>query len=138
MPTSPQDRKPKAPKPSDIVDDRLEREAARQELLSDMPELTPAARFRPAQRNTFTDLSLTAMEKGVFDRGIEFDLKKKEEIARYREFMAFVESIDAWAESIAIDKEAYAEWAEGKTEEHMFAILAWYQDQMGESTRSAN
>lgn len=147
-PTKPQDRKPRAkataPKPTDVIDAEQEAQALREELLADMPPLRAPNRFRLGHRNSFTNLTLDAAKSGAFDGNgdgdgmLEFDMTKPEDIERYQKFAAFVESVDDWAETIADDKDAYAEWAEGKTEEHFIALYMWYRDELGKSRSSAS
>lgn len=130
----------KAPKPSETVDAQIERDDLAEELLSELPELRPAYRFRLAHRNAFQNLSLDALKSGAFDGegALEFDLSKPEDIERFQKLQKFVESIDEWAESIAIDPAAYAAWSEGKTEEHFMALFVSYRDALGESKSSAS
>ncbi|MFF7293228.1 hypothetical protein ACFY9N_11925 [Microbacterium sp. NPDC008134] len=147
-PSKPQDRKAparsKAPKPSDVVDAEQEAAALREELLGDMPPLRAPNRFRLGHRNDFENLTLDAAKSGAFDGNgdgdgmLEFDTSKPEDIERFQKFKAFVVSIDAWAESIADDKDAYAEWAVGKTEEHFMALFIYYRDELGKSRSSAS
>lgn len=136
MPT----KKSPTPKPSDVVDATLERDEFNKELLSDLPPLRPAHRFRLAHRNAFHNLALEAMKSGVFEGegALEFDLSRPADIERFQKLQTFVESIDAWAESIAEDRDAYAAWAEGKTEEHFMALFTTYQDALGESGGSSS
>lgn len=48
------------------------------------------------------------------------------------EMLVAAEQIDEWAEStIAIDVQAYTEWAEGKTHEVFFALLTRYASALG-------
>ena len=145
-PTKPQDRKTparsKAPKPSEVIEAEQNAEALRRELLGDMPPLREPHRFRLGHRNAFTNLTLDAAKSGAFDGNgdgegmLEFDMTKPEDIERYQKFAAFVESIDEWAETIAEDKDAYAAWSEGKTEEHFVALYMHYRDELGKSRSS--
>lgn len=138
--TKPQDRKPKAakpePKPSEIIEAEQEQQELFDEILKDLPTLRPAARFRLRHRNAFTNLTLDAAKSGAFDAEtdgmLEFDPSKPEDIERLQKLNAFVESIDAWAESIAEDAAAYVEWSEGKTQEHFMALYVTYRDALGE------
>lgn len=130
---------PTAPTPSEAADMALEREELRRELLADMPPLRPAHRFRLAHRNAFHNLSLEAMKSGAFDReSMDYDLTKPKDIEDFQKLQAFVESIDAWAESIAEDPLAYDEWSQGKDEETFMALFATYQADLGESNGSAS
>lgn len=128
-----------APTPSELADQKIEREELRRELLADLPPLRPAYRFRLRHRNAFANLSLEAMKSGAFDRDtLEYDLTDPADIEDFQKLQKFVESIDEWAEGIAEDPNAYAEWSEGKTEEHFMALFATYQAELGESRGSAN
>lgn len=130
---APQDRAAKEPTPSEDVDARAELEELEKELLGDMPSLRPAHRFRLSHRNRFRDLMLEAQKSGAFDRpSLDYDLTKPEDIEDYQKLAAFIESIDTWAESIADDPDAFAKWAEGKTEEHYMTIFRVYQAALGE------
>lgn len=132
-------KKKEAPTPSEIVDSEIEAEDLRRELLADMPSLRPAHRFRLAHRNAFHNLSLEAMKSGAFDGDdMEFDTETPEGIERYQKLQTFIESIDAWAETIADDPDAYAKWAEGKDEQTFIALFVDYKAALGESTRSAS
>lgn len=141
-PKTPQDRKVKPVKeatPSDAVDAEIEAAELREKLLADMPELRPARRFRLAHRNAFHNLSLEAIKSGAFDGdNLDFDTDTPEGIERYQKFQDFIVSIDEWAESIADDPAAYAEWSEGKDEETFMALFFEYKAALGESKRSEN
>ncbi|WP_136057239.1 hypothetical protein [Microbacterium sp. K24] len=145
--TKPQDRKPKAtakvaPKPSEVVDAELEQAELFAELLADLPPMRPATRFRVRHRNDFANLVLDAAKSGAFageDSGpLEFDSAKPEDIERLQKLNEFVACIDEWAETIADDPEAYAEWSEGKTHDHFMALYITYRDALGESKSSAS
>lgn len=113
------------------------------ELLADMPDLKPALRLRIGERNRLSEILLDAYASGLFGRsdddsaeGFDLDLDNPEDLAKYKQLNRLCEDIDAWAESIAIDSEAYAEWAGGKQHDTYFAILNRYQEAQGESTGS--
>ncbi|WP_100813012.1 hypothetical protein [Microbacterium lacus] len=145
-PRRPQDRKPPAAKPTEPapeesieIDPVKEREAAerRAELLEDIPELRPAARFRLRHRNDFHNLVLEAKKSGAFEGGsddseLDFDMDKPEDIVRFQKLQEFVVSIDEWAETIAEDIDAYTLWSEGKTEETFIALFVEYREALGE------
>jgi hypothetical protein len=131
-------RKPKEQTPSEVNDAKLEQEELAAELLADLPELRPAARFRLVHRNAFHNLRLDAYAEGAFEGDMQFDMDKPEDIARYKKLQTFVESIDAFAESIAVEPAAYVEWSEGKTEDHFLAIFNRYAEALGESSGSAS
>lgn len=134
---APQDRKPKQPTPSEQVDAEQEAAELRAELLADLPAMRPASRFRLAHRNAFHNLMLEATKSGAFDRDdLTYDLHKPADIEAYQKLQAFVESIDAWAETIADEPREYALWSEGKSEEHMLALFVLYREALGESSGS--
>lgn len=138
---APQDRKDKAPKPSEILDEELEQKELREQILADLPALRPAARFRLRHRNAFTNLILDAAKSGAFDDDegpLEIETTTPEGIERLQKLNKFVESIDAWAESIAEDVDEYIAWSEGKTQEHFMALFVSYREALGESSSSAN
>lgn len=137
-----------APKPSEEVDEMLEVEELRQKYLGDLPDgvLLPPHRFRISQRHAFQNLVLNAIKDEVFeglepdDEGtIELDGKvNPEDIEKIQKVNAFLASIDEWAESIAIDKDAYVKWSEGKVTDHFMVLFRWYRVALGESQSSSN
>lgn len=128
--------KKKDPTPSEIIDAEQEAKELRAELLAEMPALRPARRFRLSHRNAFQNLSLEALKSGAFDGDMDFDMSKPEDIERFQKLQTFVESIDAWAESIAENVDEYIQWAEGKDEETFMALFVEYKESLGESKRS--
>lgn len=129
-----------APTPSESVDEQLDQDALRAELLADMPELLPAHRLRARARAGFDRLMLHATVGKVFrkDGMLSFNLSKPADVERYDAFLEFVSQIDEWAETIAIDPEAYADWSAGKDGEVFMALFMEYQRALGESRGSAN
>ncbi|MCI2958253.1 hypothetical protein MN032_11140 [Agromyces atrinae] len=75
-------------------------------------------------------------ETGTLD--LSFDFRDSEELKRLKDLMGVAAAVDEFAESIALDKEAYIEWAEGKDMDVFFAILNRYSSAVGESGASAN
>lgn len=125
--------------PTDEIDDALEAAAEEAEYLSDLPPLVPAHRFRIGQRHSFDNLLLEAKKSGAFDRDeMEFDLDKPEDIEDFQKLTAFIASIDVWAESIAINRDAYIEWSQGKREDHFLALFKKYKRELGESRGSVS
>lgn len=129
-----------APTPSETVDEQLDQDALRAELLADLPELLPAHRLRARARAGFDRLIMHATVGNVFrkDGMLSFDLNKPADVERYDAFLEFVAEIDEWAETIAIDPEAYADWSAGKDGEVFMALFMEYQRALGESRGSAN
>ncbi|MBQ9917354.1 MAG: hypothetical protein IJO71_09160 [Microbacterium sp.] len=114
-----------------------------EELLADLPELKPALKLRIGERNRLSEILLDAYASGLFggsdderSEGFDLDLDNPEDLAKYKQLNRLCEQIDEWAESIAVDREAYAEWAGGKQHDTYFAILNRYQEAQGESTGS--
>ncbi|ALJ22041.1 hypothetical protein [Microbacterium sp. No. 7] len=130
------------PKPTEDIDARLEAEEVAATLLADLPALRPAHKFRIGQRVAFENLMLNAVKDGIIsdddDGPMEFDIANPADIERLQKLRDFVVTIDEWAEGIAVDKDAYAEWAEGKTEEHFMALFQKYQAELGESGSSVS
>ncbi|MDY0829136.1 hypothetical protein SK224_08355 [Microbacterium sp. BG28] len=134
---APSDRQAKTPTAAEIAEAKRAQDEINAELLAGMPELRPAHRFRLAHRNAFHNLLLDATASGAFDRPeLDFDLADPDDIAAFKKLQKFVESIDVWAESIAVDASDYAEWSEGKTEDTFIALFNVYREALGESTGS--
>jgi len=139
----PQDHKQKAGTASKDV----ERLRELDELLADMPELCPPHKLRYRDRARVQEIAAEAVGRGVIvlkdddegdgeNEGIEFDVRREEDRARLRALHDVVAMIDEFAESIALDPEAYTEWSIGKNEEYFFAILTRYDEAVGESNGS--
>lgn len=122
----------------------VENDAARDELLADMPALTPPNRLRPRARAALRAILIDATAKGLFEKNEDGEVVidthegriTPEEAEKVKNFDLLAVEVDEFAESIAVDADAYAEWSAGKGPEFGFAILARYQDALGESTGS--
>lgn len=121
--------------------DELEATLSEDELLADMPALIPPAKLRIRQRNTIMKLAfrmrdvIPDSEDGAVSVDLDLDSLGDEELGKLLDAMA---DIDDFAESIAIDKAAYAEWAQGKDYEVFSALLSRYSSAVGESNSSAS
>lgn len=104
------------------------------ELLEGMPELIPPHRLRIRQRNRVMRLLL---DSGFVTDG-EVNIAPDEGLERLDDVLGLAEAVDDFAESIAVDPEAYAQWSAGKDFDTFFAILARYSSAVGESTSSAS
>jgi hypothetical protein len=114
---------------AELHDAALERE----ELLAGMPELKPAHRLRIRDRNRIASI---IFKSPLFERERQGgDDMSAEDIDAMLELAA---QIDEFAESIAVDADAYAEWAAGKDHQTFFAILDVYASAVGESNSSAS
>ena len=133
-------RKTAPKKPSEVIDDQIDNDETESEALAGLPALIPAHRFRARHRINFQNLQLNALKSGAFEGNgaLEFDMSTPEGIEQYQALMEFVATIDEWAETIAIDPDAYAEWAEGKNYNTFIALFVKYQRELGESQRSEN
>lgn len=125
-------------KPTDIIDDQLDTDATEAEALAGLPALVPAHRFRARHRVNFQNLQLEALKSGVFggDGALNIDTSTPEGIEHYQALLDFIATVDEWAETIAIDADAYADWAAGKDYNTFIALFVKYQRELGESSRS--
>lgn len=110
------------------AEDVLETELDIEELLADLPELKPATRLRARDRNKVLaiiaareDLEAPGEESGTADMVGLLDIAAE---------------VDEFAESIAVDRDAYVAWAEGANYRQLLAILSRYGAAVGESIRS--
>lgn len=104
------------------------------ELLADMPELIAPERLRLRHRNRLMGIFLRADADGTLMGGGEVrDPKKLESM------LNMLGEVDEFAESIALDKEAYAEWsiANGDNYNVFSALLQRYASAVGESAGSS-
>ncbi|UOR02060.1 hypothetical protein MUN77_01630 [Leucobacter allii] len=118
----------------------LEAELNDEELLADMPELRSPARLRMRHKNRLLALA-TRMHKRLGAKGVKVkDGRAKLTMDDMLGMLDICAEIDEFAESIAIDRDAYEEWAEANSDNHaaFIAILMRYQEAMGESTGSAS
>lgn len=116
-----------------------ESRAERDEILAGMPELLPAARFRLRHKNAFAALKIQAVKSKAFEavRALRESTKDDDVIARlesYQTFNEFLAEIDEWAESIAVDPQAYADWATDLEDATipMISLFAKYSEELGE------
>jgi hypothetical protein len=136
MPTTPpgakkpQDRKPTAA-------ETLESELNQDELLADLPELKAPARLRLRERNVILKLAINL--RSLMDEGDESEsasINIDEDDARMPLLLDVLADIDEFAESIAVDKDAYVEWSLNKDYETFSALLMRYASAVGESSAS--
>ena len=121
--------------------DELEATLSEDELLADMPSLIPPAKLRIRQRNTIMKLALSLRDLMPDDGdeavSVDLDLDNLEG-ADLEKLLDAMADIDDFAESIALDKTAYAEWSQGKDYEVFSALLSRYSSAVGESNSSAS
>lgn len=128
---SPQDHKQK----EGTAAEQDERQAVRDELLEDMPALIEPHELRMSDRARLDEILLDADAEGAFEdvaEGDELDPDDKRDYDRIKAFNRLAARVDQFAESIAKDPAAYSKWSGGKRHNHMFAILARYQEGVGE------
>lgn len=121
--------------------DELDAKLSEDELLADMPALTPPTKLRLRERNRIMKLALSMREFVSGDESedgsveIDTDSLTEEELGKLLDMLA---SVDEFAESIAGDRHAYVEWSQGKDYEVFSALLSRYSSAVGESSSSAN
>lgn len=104
------------------------------ELLATLPELASPLKLRLRQRNRLMKLALSL--RSLVPEGaeeIDTDNLADEDLVRLLDVLA---DVDEFAESIAVDKEAYVAWAQAASYEHFTAILGRYSSAVGESSGS--
>ena len=109
--------------------DSVEATLTLEERLAGIPDLIPPHRLRVKHRNKIRSIFLNLERKGVFEsEGVEI----RED--RIEDFMAVIEDVDEFAESIAYDHEAYVDWASdnGNNVDAFAAILEHYMAALGE------
>lgn len=125
-----------APTEAEIAHDK---ELSDEELLADMPELKAPEKLRIRERNRIMRL---VFESDFMDKDDEKDAPKpktaaeKAEAAKQKKqetlaILDLVAGIDEFAESIATDKEAYAEWSEGQDYPAFLALMHRYSAALG-------
>lgn len=101
----------------------LERKLGDDEILADMPALKPAEKLRIRERNRLLRLVMLADDASSNENATE----RETQLAAL-ELMA---GIDEFAESIALNPDAYVAWAEGQGHETFIAILNRYATALG-------
>lgn len=141
----PEDHKKPAGETQAELDRQREQKKIQDEILADLPELVDPTALRMRDKAAFRAILLDVDTSGLFDRDenaeddpIEVDRTSMdpEEIAKIKALDTLCADIDDWAESIAVDKPAYAKWSGGKGYNEFFAILNRYQEALGESIGS--
>lgn len=93
------------------------------EVLADLPELKEPIKLRIRERNVLLELVMRA------------DLMSKadgaDELAEKMAALDLMAGIDEFAESIAVDKNAYVEWAEKQGYDAFLALLNRYSTALG-------
>lgn len=106
-----------------------ERELAEEDLLADMPALREPHRLRVRHRNRILRVALHASGLDI-EAATSEDADPEAQIA----LLELLADVDEFAESIAVDKEAYAAWSESKSDKYdvFMAILNRYAVISGE------
>lgn len=124
----------------------LETQMEQQDLLADIKGVLPAPeKLRIRHQNTLVKLQLELMpvfekmyqrdEDGEVLRDSDGNALVAENSDKTEGFMALADmaaAVDEWAESVATDKDAYVEWAGGKSADYFLAILSYYRTTSGE------
>jgi hypothetical protein len=121
----PDDRKSKSP----TAAEQREIDAEQDELLADMPALRPPHQLRLRHRNAILRIAVS-LQPFVTDGGAGIDLEPDD--PRVGVLLDVLADVDDFAESIALDKEAYIAWAVGAQNDHFMAILNRYASAVGE------
>lgn len=125
---APQDRKVSA------AEKEQEQRREEDELLKDLPALTPAHELRLRTRNKILLIS-TKLNEFTGDGGaIELDASSPELVA----LLDVLADVDEIAESIAENSEEYVKWAAGASYEQFTALCSRYARAVGESAGSAS
>lgn len=117
------------------------------ERLHDLPDMVQAEDFTPAQTAIYTVTSGRLYERtnrlnelGWFGGGESKKKRKNAEDEIVLALAEYVEYADQWFESLALDKDAYHEWAKGRVLIDLFAIYAtldrFYTERLGKSNTS--
>lgn len=113
----------------------LEQRLSVDEILADMPELRAPEKLRIRHRSQLMSIFLRADEQGILTGGEQIS-----DISKIEGMLTLLSEVDDFAESIAVDKEAYERWsiANGDNHEAFVAILTRYASAVGESIGSAS
>lgn len=121
-------------------------EAEREDMIAEVIGILPAPeKLRLRQQNSLMKLQLELMPvfEKMYDRDENGDIIRDEngdaqyspDANRAESAMALADmaaEVDAWAESIATNQDAYVSWAEGKSADYFLAILTYYRQTSGE------
>lgn len=99
------------------------------ELLSDMPELRAPEKLRVRHRNQLARLAMKLASANIHEAVEKNKDLTDEQVDIMLDVMA---DIDDFAESIAYDADAYADWSAGKELKHFMAIFDRYASAVGE------
>lgn len=110
----------------ELLDDKLRND----ELLADMPELKDPIKLRIRERNALLELVIRAEKITKDENADDVDVKMAA--------MNLMAGIDEFAESIAVDKNAYVEWSVEQEYESFMALLSRYSASLGKPNSSAN
>lgn len=114
--------------------EELERVLNEDELLADMPALREPHRLRLRHRNRFMRLLIQAEADGIIGADAD-EMADPEKMAKILDLLT---EIDEFAQSIAVDQQAYEEWSikHASDYEVFMAILSRYASAVGESNGS--
>lgn len=138
MPTPPAGaKKPQDKKPSQAA---IEREQIVDEdrALADMPALYGPHELRIRERNRL--MAIVVRLHALANDDGELDVDMEADSPEARELLDVIADADDFAESIAVDKDAYIAWARSPRAgyEQFTAILTRYGRAVGESSSSSN
>lgn len=117
------------------VDEQEEREERRLEqeaLLVDLPALREPHRLRVRHTNRLLRI-IAEIQPFMKDEDGDEDSDESVDFndPRVKATLDMTEKIDEFAESIAVDPDAYIAWSEGKKPRHFMALLNRYSEALG-------
>jgi len=130
MPTIPDGAK----KPQDHLAPEAEPEATEDELLVELPELTAPTKLRLRQRNKI--MAMAGRLSSLTDDAGQISLEVGD--PSFVKLLDVLADVDDFAESIAVDAQAYVDWSHTASYEQFGALLTRYASAVGESGASSN
>lgn len=103
----------------EVLDEKLRDD----EILADLPELKEPIKLRIRERNVLLEL---VMRADVMSKAEGAD-----EVATKMAALDLMAGIDEFAETIAVDKNAYVEWSEKQSYDAFLALLNRYSAALG-------
>ena len=103
----------------EVLDEKLRDE----EILADLPELKEPIKLRIRERNVLLELVMRADQMSKAEDA--------DEVATKMASLDLMAGIDEFAETIAVDKNAYIEWSEKQGYDAFLALLNRYSAALG-------
>mgnify|MGYP000406172952 CR=1 FL=1 len=103
----------------EVLDEKLRDD----EVLADLPELKEPIKLRIRERNILLELVMRADQMSKAEDADEVSTKMAS--------LDLMAGIDEFAETIAVDKNAYIEWSEKQSYDAFLALLNRYSEALG-------